>query len=109
LIGSLAAYGFVQAGLEPDAPFADKSNRLVRLRRRRPAQRRRGLIGRLRHLYAHVGQPYADPAGGIFHVFLQQQARRGPAGPPRLVAPPVADHENESWLEGALKSPAGAV
>ena len=51
----------------------------------------------------------ATGAGGIFHVFRQQQARRGPTGPPRLVAPPVADHENESWLEGALKSPAGAV
>src|SRR3954469_7207383 len=52
--------------MEPDAPFA-ALRALVRLRRRRPARRRRGLVGHFRHHFdTDVGQPHAHLDGDIF-------------------------------------------
>ncbi len=43
-----------------------------------------------------VCQPHAHLDGDIFRIFRQQQAQRRAAGPPRFVAPPVADHRERN-------------
>src|SRR5438093_1275609 len=51
---------------------------------------------RVRLADAGVGQPHAHFGGEIFRVFRQQETQRRTAGPPRLVAPPVADHRERN-------------
>ena len=51
------------------------------------------MIGDLRHkIKADIGQPHPHLGGDVFDIFRQQQPERRATGPPRLVAPFVADH-----------------